>query len=120
MDLAECSEGEDFNRLVFEAVNEISVYKFQLVKRTYHQIQVLTGLVQCNEKGETPLAIAIKGGNVSLIDELVMFLLACDREVVKCHEMSLIVIDKLFHHQIPIMATCPLRLKTSLCPNLFM
>ncbi len=69
---------EDGNRLVFEtvseAVNEISVSKFQFVRRTYSQIQVLTCLVQWNEEGETPLLIAMKMKIFYLINELVHFL----------------------------------------------
>jgi hypothetical protein len=101
---SECSAGraEDCNRLVYEAVNEISVSKFQLVISSYSEIEVLTSLAKSNEKGETPLVIAVKGGNVSLIDELVKFLKTCDRKIGKLNEMSLIAVDQLFHHQIPI------------------
>ncbi len=100
---SECSAGraEDCNRLVYEAVNEISVSKFQLVISSYSEIEVLTSLAKSNEKGETPLVIAVKGGNVSLIDELVKFLKTCDRKIGKLNEMSLIAVDQLFHHQIP-------------------
>jgi hypothetical protein len=52
---SECSAGraEDCNRLVYEAVNEISVSKFQLVISSYSEIEVLTSLAKSNEKGET-------------------------------------------------------------------
>jgi hypothetical protein len=37
-------------------------------------MELLMSLIIYNEKGETPLVIAMKGGNFSLIDKLVNFL----------------------------------------------
>jgi hypothetical protein len=85
MDSAECSAEDsrfrrlsdskiECKRLVFEAVNEISLIKLKTVMTSYSQMELLMSLIIYNEKGETPLVIAMKGGNFSLIDKLVNFL----------------------------------------------
>jgi hypothetical protein len=55
---------------VFQAVEENSVSILQLAKNAYSENQLLASLVQYNKKGETPLVIAMKGKNVSVISEI--------------------------------------------------
>ncbi len=61
-------------RLLFEAVNEKSVLKFRLVESTYYPFALLNSFIERNEEGETPLVVAMKSRNGSLIDKLVKFL----------------------------------------------
>jgi hypothetical protein len=80
---------------VFQAVEENSVSILQLAKNAYSENQLLASLVQYNKKGETPLVIAMKGKNVSVISELVTVLQKCDYKIYKFHLMF--VIDQLSH-----------------------
>ncbi|EFX71167.1 hypothetical protein DAPPUDRAFT_327440 [Daphnia pulex] len=89
------------NRLVFEAVDEFSVAKFQSVRASYSQIDVLASLLQRDEDNQTPLEIAIIRGNVEFTDELIIFLQRCDRSVVESNLMSE-AINQLFHPAFPI------------------
>ena len=69
------SKTEECIRLVFEAVNKNSFSLLRKVKNTYSGIQLLTSLAECNEKGETPLAIAIKSNYVFVVKEIIKFLI---------------------------------------------
>ena len=71
---------EECNRLLFEAVNESSVSLLKFAKLTYSPVELLTSLTQCNEKGVTPLVVAIKGKNVCVIDKLVTWLLKLNKQ----------------------------------------
>ena len=72
---AECShETKECTRRVFEAVNQNSVSLLKSAIKTYSVIQLLTSLAECNEEGETPLAIAIKSDDVFVVDEIMLFL----------------------------------------------
>ena len=65
---AECSEETvECTRLVFEAVNKNSVSLLKSARYTYSEIQLVTSLAECNEDGETPLAIAIKSNYFSVV-----------------------------------------------------
>ena len=66
---------EECNRLVFEAANEDSLSKLQLANGTYSPIQLLTSLAHSNGEGETPLVVAMKWKNVSVIKEMVTWML---------------------------------------------
>ena len=55
---------EECNRLVFEAVNEISLSKLKLAKTTYNPILLMESLAQYNEEGETPLIAAMRKKNI--------------------------------------------------------
>jgi hypothetical protein len=70
---------EECNRLVFEAVNESSVSKLKLVISTYSEREILASFAKCNENGENPLVIAIKGENAKLTDLFIVFLRYSDR-----------------------------------------
>ena len=73
---AKCSEEtEECTRRVFEAVNNNSVSSFISARNTFSEIQLLNSLSQCNEKGETPLAIAIKSNYVFVVKEIMKFLI---------------------------------------------
>ena len=62
---AKCSKETIYcTSLVFEAVNKNSFSLLRKVKNTFSKIQLLTSLAECNEKSETPLAIAIKSNLV--------------------------------------------------------
>ena len=75
MTSAECSEDtKECTRRVFEAVNQNSVSLLKSAIKTYSVIQLLTSLAECNEEGETPLAIAIKSDDVFVVDEIMLFL----------------------------------------------
>ena len=91
---------EECNRLLFEAVNESSVSLLKFAKLTYSPVELLTSLTQCNEKGVTPLVVAIKGKNVCVIDKLVTWLLKLNKQ--DFQQISSVVIDQL-SHKIPIM-----------------
>ena len=71
----ECSkENEECTRRVFEAVNNNSFFLFISATNTYSEIQLLTSLAECNDEGETPLAIAIKSNYFSIVKELTTLL----------------------------------------------
>ena len=98
------SQWLEVNHLLFESITENSISKLQLTKRTYSEIELLTGLIQMNEKGETPLLVAIKGKNVSFIHELIVILKNFTRKTNKCQSQSpmcLVAIEQL-SQQIPI------------------
>ena len=68
----ECSkENEECTRCVFEAVNNnsVSFLRYPMYDK-YGGIRLLTSLAECNEEGETPLAIAIKRNYVSVANEI--------------------------------------------------
>nr|CAH0106526.1 unnamed protein product [Daphnia galeata] len=96
---------EECNRLMFEAVNENSLSKLQLVNRTYSPNQLLTSLAQRNEKSETPLTVAMKRKNVSIIEEMVTWMLDYKNLFFpkkECKTMPIFIIDEIFHH-IPVL-----------------
>ena len=96
---------EECNRLMFEAVNENSLSKLQLVNRTYSPNQLLTSLAQRNEKSETPLTVAMKRKNVSIIEEMVTWMLDYKNlffPTKECKTMPIFIIDEIFHH-IPVL-----------------
>ncbi len=103
----ECSEeNEECTRLVFEAVNNNSVSSFRDARHRYGAIKLLTSLAECNEEGETPLAIAFKRNYVSdVVEEIKRFLkfvLELCHDVVE-HQLKLkLAINQLLLHQIPI------------------
>ena len=95
---------EECNRLVFEAVNEDSLSKLQLVNRTYSPNQLLTSLAQRNE-GETPLEIAMKRKNVPVFKEMVNWIFDHANHLFhkkECKSMPIFIIDQLSHH-IPVL-----------------
>jgi hypothetical protein len=97
--LDQLSEG--CNRLVLEAVNENSLFKLQLVNCIYSPIQLLTSLAQRNEEGETPLTVAMKRENISLIKEMVTWMLDYQDHLFykkECKSMPIFIIDQLSHH----------------------
>ena len=100
---AKCSEEtEECTRRVFEAVNNNSVSSFISARNTFSEIQLLNSLAQCNEKGETPLAIAIKSNYVSVVKEIVSFLKnALNRNIEEIQLKLTFVINQHFQ-QIPI------------------
>ncbi len=72
----ECSEDtEECTRRVFEAVSNNSVSLFRDARYRYGTIKLLTSLAECNEEGETPLAIAIKRDYFSVVEEIKIFLI---------------------------------------------
>jgi hypothetical protein len=104
----------------YERYRFLSESDFGRIIHTYSEIEVLTNLVQCNEKGETPLEIAMKGENIYLIDELVKYLkrvavravrqstyLESDSKTIesaKCRVLIVMTaIDQLFFCRMPIM-----------------
>jgi hypothetical protein len=93
---------EECNRLLFEAVNEKSLSKLQLVNRTYSPNQLLTSLAQRNEEGETPLTVAMKRKNVPVIKEMVTWILDYSFPKKECKTMPIFIIDEIFHH-IPVL-----------------
>jgi hypothetical protein len=95
MSLAECNE------LIFRAVNENSVSLIKFAKRTYSEHQLLASLVQCNEEGETPLVIAMRGRNDCVIDELVKVLRNCDKTIEE-NQLKLSIAINQLSHPIPI------------------
>ena len=95
MSLAECTA------LLFQAVNENSVSLLEFVKRTYSEHQLLASLVQCNEEGETPLVIAMRGKNDRVIYELVKVLRNCDKTNEE-NQLKLSIAIQQLSHQIPI------------------
>ncbi len=93
---------EECNRLVLEAVNESSVSKLKQVTSTFTAIEVLVSIYQCNENGENPLVVALKGENVDLIEKLVGFLRYSQRfRIIERTRVPLNLFDKL-SNQIPI------------------
>ena len=100
---AKCSEEtEECTRRVFESVNNNSVSSFISARNTFSEIQLLNSLAQCNEKGETPLAIAIKSNYVSVVKEIVSFLKnALNRNIEEIQLKLTFVINQHFQ-QIPI------------------
>lgn len=92
------------NRLVFEAVNENSISMLESVIDHYNLTELLTSLIQCNENGETPLVVAIKGKNNVIIDKLVALIREDAEKQSTCErrEVCLIAIKKL-SQQIPVM-----------------
>jgi hypothetical protein len=73
---AKCSKETKYcTPLVFEAVNMNSFSLLRKVKNTFSKIQLLTSLAECNEKSETPLAIAIKSNFVFVVKEIKKFLI---------------------------------------------
>ena len=95
MSLAECTA------LLFQAVNENSVSLLEFAKRTYSEHQLLASLVQCNEEGETPLVIAMRGKNDRVIYELVKVLRNCDKTNEE-NQLKLSIAIQQLSHQIPI------------------
>ena len=95
MSLAECTA------LLFQAVNENSVSLIKLAKRTYSEHQLQASLVQCNEEGETPLVIAMRGKNDRVIYELVKVLRNCDKTNEE-NQLKLSIAIQQLSHQIPI------------------
>jgi hypothetical protein len=94
---------EDCNSLMFEAVNENSVSKLQLALVTYSPIQLLTSLAHCNGEGETPLVVAMKRENVSVIKEMVSWMSYYPNLLCKeCKPISMFIINQLIHH-IPVL-----------------
>jgi ankyrin repeat protein len=90
---------EECNRIMFEAVNENSLSKLQLVKSTYSPIQLLTNLAQCNGEGESPLVVAMKMKNVSIIKEMVTWMLDYKNHSFhekECKSMPIFIIDQFF------------------------
>ena len=61
----------------------------------------MTSLAQCNEEGETPLLVAIKQKNVSLVHEFLAIFKKFDREFETMPPMCFFTIDQL-SNQIPI------------------
>jgi hypothetical protein len=100
---AECSEEtEECTRRVFEAVDNNSISLFKSARYRYSEIQILTSLAECNQEGETPLAIAIKRNYVSVVEEIVAFLEnVLDSNIVENEIKPTFVINQLLH-QIPI------------------
>nr|CAH0108920.1 unnamed protein product [Daphnia galeata] len=99
---AECShETKECTRRVFEAVNQNSVSLLQSARKTYSEIQLLISLAECNEEGETPLAIAIKSNYVSVVDEIMRFM-ELDCNIVENEFKLTFVINQLLLQQIPI------------------
>jgi hypothetical protein len=100
---AECSEETELLKTaVLEAVKKNSVSLFESVRNTYSEIQLLTSLAECNEEGETPLAIAIKSNCVSVVEEMLRFLK--NVPVVYCveHQLKITFIIHQVLHQFPI------------------
>jgi hypothetical protein len=78
-----------------------SVSKLQFAKRTYSEIQLMTSMAECNEEGETPLLIAIKKRNWSLIHEFLAIFKKFYVEPQSMPPMCYFSIDQL-SNQIPI------------------
>nr|CAH0106535.1 unnamed protein product [Daphnia galeata] len=96
---------EECNRLVFEAVNHNSLSKLKLAKITYSPSQLLNSLAQCNEKGETLLTVAMKRKNVSVIKEMVTWMLDYQDHLShkkECKSMPIFIIEQLSYH-IPVL-----------------
>ena len=92
---AECSEETvECTRLVFEAVNKNSVSLLKSARYTYSEIQLVTSLAECNEDGETPLAIAIKSNYFSVVKELTTLLKRLHNSN---HNKLTFVINRLLH-----------------------
>jgi hypothetical protein len=87
--------------LLVEAINENSKDKLERATSVYSEIELFTSLVQCNEKGETLLATAMKMRNVSIIRELVLMLKECDFTIEE-NQLKLFIAFNQLSHQIPI------------------
>ena len=98
--MAQCSQ-EECNLLVFEAVYENSIYKLQSAIDRYNLYHILESLSSCNENGESPMVVAIKGRNVFIIDKLVKLVLECVRPI-RCSSRCVMVIEKLMQ-KIPVL-----------------
>ena len=60
---------EEYDRRVYKAVCD-----YEKAKQTFKTNELMAGLVECNNEGETPLVIAMKRQTVSFTDELVTWL----------------------------------------------
>jgi hypothetical protein len=102
--MAQCSQ-EECNLLVFEAVYENSFDKWQSAMGRYDLNQLLKSLSTCNQNGESPMVVAIKGRNVFIIEKLVKLFLECvakeKRRTMRCSSRCVIVIEKM--QKIPIL-----------------
>ena len=91
--------------LVFKAVNENSLSKLQLANGIFSPIELLNSLAQCNEEAETPLTVGMKRKNVSVIKEMVTWMLKYQDHLFhekECQSMPIFIIDQLSHH-IPVL-----------------
>jgi hypothetical protein len=104
MTSAKCSKEINIPRnstpLVFEAVNKNSFSLLRKVKNTFSKIQLLTSLAECNEKSETPLAIAIKSKFVLVVKEIKKFLINVPNDVE--HQLKFTLVINQLLHQVPI------------------
>jgi hypothetical protein len=51
-----------------------AVCDYEKAKQTLKTIELMAGLVECNDEGEIPLVVAMKRQTVSFIDELVTWI----------------------------------------------
>jgi hypothetical protein len=100
---AECSEEtEECTRRVFEAVSNNSLSLLRSAGDRYSKIQLLTSLAECNEEGETPLAIAIKSNYFSVVEEIVAFLKNVLNHNIEENQLKLTFVFNQLLQQIPI------------------
>ena len=99
--MAQCSE--ECNLLVFQSVNENSVSKLQSAIESYNLNKLLTSLISCNENGETPIVVAIKGKKVLIIEKLVKLFLECSENEYKFSEGRWLIVIENLMQKIPIL-----------------
>ena len=94
-----CPRARIHRLAILEVVKNNSVDLLESALAFFTELQIMDGLSQCNDEGETLLVIAMKGKNLYFIEKLMHVWIKCVCSFNQSHLMSLV--DQLSHH-IPI------------------